>query len=471
MDAFYVSVELMRRPELRGKPVVVAGSGPRAVVTTASYEARKYGVFSAIPAARARRLCPEATFIAPDPEAYRAMSKRVMDRVRAQVETVEVMGLDEAYLELTGLYSPRAAMRRLISEVKADTGLTASVGIGPNRLVAKVASDAEKPQGFVVLTREQACERFADAPPRLIPGIGPKTAERLEELGIATIARLAATPPETLTERFGARMGLYLLARARFEDDTPVSNERIAVSESRETTFDTDVADRSEQAGVLRRLTGQLCEGLAKHERRGRTIAHQGAARRLHDRDPRPHAAGGHQRPGGRLRRRLRAARRVRAAAAGAAARRARGLVRGRRAGGRDAADDAGTRDLGPIATGSRDRRGCTMDAMTTTETRTASQIITDEVTAWPGVEAGLGRRGEYGFTVGRKQIGHLHGDSVAHFGFPKAVWQELYDAGRITYHPVFPDKKGWASRRIESDDDVRDVIAMLRLNYDRAAG
>jgi DNA polymerase-4 len=273
MDAFYVSVELMRRPELRGRPVVVAGSGPRAVVTTASYEARRYGVFSAIPAARARRLCPEATFIAPDPEAYRAMSKRVMDRVRVQVETVEVMGLDEAYLELTGLFSPRAAMRRLISEIKADTGLTASVGIGPNRLVAKVASDAEKPQGFVVLTREQACERFADAPPRLIPGIGPKTAERLEELGIATIARLAATPPETLTQRFGGRMGLYLLARARFEDDSPVSSERIAVSESRETTFPTDIANRGEQTAVLRRLTAELCEGLAKHERRGRTIA------------------------------------------------------------------------------------------------------------------------------------------------------------------------------------------------------
>jgi DNA polymerase-4 len=272
MDAFYVSVELMRRPELRGRPVVVAGSGPRAVVTTASYEARRYGVFSAIPAARARRLCPEATFIAPDFDAYRATSKRVMDRVRAQVETVEVMGLDEAYLELTGLFSPRAAMRRLVSEIRADTGLTASVGIGPNRLVAKVASDAEKPQGFLVLTREQACERFADAPPRLLPSIGPKTAERLEELGIATIARLAATPPEALVERFGARMGPYLAARARFEDDTPVSSERIAVSESRETTFNADIADRAEQAAVLRQLTGQLCEGLAKHERRGRTI-------------------------------------------------------------------------------------------------------------------------------------------------------------------------------------------------------
>ena len=204
-------VELMRRPELRGRPVVVAGSGPRAVVTTASYEARRYGVFSAIPAARARRLCPEATFLPPDFEAYRAMSKRVMDRVRAQVETVEVVGLDEAYLDLSGLFSPRAAMRRLISEIKADTGLSASVGIGPNRLVAKVASDAEKPQGFVVLTREQACERFAEAPPRLLPGIGAKTAERLEALGIATIAQLAATPPETLAERFGGRLGPYLL--------------------------------------------------------------------------------------------------------------------------------------------------------------------------------------------------------------------------------------------------------------------
>jgi DNA polymerase-4 len=247
--------------------------GPRAVVTTASYEARKYGDFSAIPASRARRLCPEATFVPPDFDAYRAMSKRVMDRVRAQVETVEVMGLDEAYLDLTGLVAPRAAMRRLVSEIEADTGLHASVGIGPNRLVAKVASDAEKPRGFVVLTREQACERFAEAPPRLLPGIGPKTAERLEGLGIATIGRLASTRAEVLTERFGGRMGPYLLARAQFEDDTPVSVERIAVSESRETTFDQDVADRGEQEAVLRRLTGRLCEGLAKHERRGRTIA------------------------------------------------------------------------------------------------------------------------------------------------------------------------------------------------------
>src|SRR5213083_3181925 len=131
MDAFYVSVELQRRPELRGLPVVVAGTGPRAVVTTASYEARAFGVGSATPASRARRLCPDAVFIPPDFDAYRAVSRRVMDRVRATVPTVEVAGLDEAYLDLSGLVAPNAAMRRLITDIQGATGLGCSVGIGP----------------------------------------------------------------------------------------------------------------------------------------------------------------------------------------------------------------------------------------------------------------------------------------------------------------------------------------------------
>jgi DNA polymerase-4 len=139
--------------------------------------------------------------------------------------------------------------------------------------VAKVASDAEKPAGFVVLTREQARERFAGESPRLLPGIGAKTAERLEALGIATIARLGSTPEETLAATFGERLGPYLVRRARFEDDSRVTMERIAVSESRETTFPTDVASRDEQVAVLRRLSEQLCAGLRKHGRRGRTIA------------------------------------------------------------------------------------------------------------------------------------------------------------------------------------------------------
>jgi DNA polymerase-4 len=272
-DAFYFSVELLRRPELRGKPVVIAGSGPRAVVTTASYEARKFGIGSAIPAARARRLCPDAIFVAPDFEAYRRVSAQIMERVRSQVDEVEVVGLDEAYLDLSGLMAPRAAMRRLVSEIRAETGITCSIGMGPNKLVAKVASDAEKPAGFVVLTREQACARFAGHSPRLLPGIGAKTAERLEALGIHTIADLAATPDEMLADRFGGRLGPYLRGRARFEDGSPVSSERVAVSESRETTFNVDIAALDEQLRVIRQLAGELCEGLAKHGRRGRTIA------------------------------------------------------------------------------------------------------------------------------------------------------------------------------------------------------
>ncbi|TMM00610.1 MAG: DNA polymerase IV [Actinobacteria bacterium] len=273
MDAFYVSVELQRRPELRGLPVVVAGTGPRAVVTTASYEARRFGVGSATPAARARRLCPDAVFLPPDFAYYREASERVWQVVRAHVERVERLGLDEGYLDLDGMVAPRAAMRRLVAAIRERTGLAASVGIGPNKLVAKVASDAEKPGGFVVLTREEACARFASAAPGLVPGIGPKTAERLAAMGIATLGELAATPEETLRARFGPNHGRDLLARARFHGSAGLTLEREAVSESRETTFPIDIADRAEQERVLRRLAGELCAGLARHDRRGRTIA------------------------------------------------------------------------------------------------------------------------------------------------------------------------------------------------------
>ena len=146
MDAFYVSVELRRRPELKGRPVIVAGTGPRSVVTTASYEARRFGVGSAMPAARARRLCPHGVFLAPDFSYYREASREVMTSVRSTVEVVEVVGLDEAYLDLTGLLAPHAAMRGLAVQIERTTGLGCSIGIGPNKLVAKVASDAEKPR-------------------------------------------------------------------------------------------------------------------------------------------------------------------------------------------------------------------------------------------------------------------------------------------------------------------------------------
>ncbi len=272
MDAFYVSVELQRRPELRGLPVVVAGSGPRAVVTTASYEARRFGVFSATPAERARRLCPDAVFIPPDFELYRSRSKEVMGVLMSHVERVEVVGLDEAYLDLTGLDRYRSAARRVKEAVKSETGLTCSVGIGPNKLVAKVASDAEKPDGFVELTAAEARERFAEASPGLVPGIGPKTVERLHGLGIETLARLGSTPDEALTGWFGPRLGPHLGALARFEDARTIETVRIAKSESRETTFDRDLHGLGALEPVLERLTGELCETLAREERRGRTI-------------------------------------------------------------------------------------------------------------------------------------------------------------------------------------------------------
>jgi DNA polymerase IV len=271
-DAFYVSIELRRRPELRGQPVVVAGSGPRAVVTTASYEARKYGVGSAMPAARARRLCPQAVVLAPDFTTYREASREVMEIVRTHVERVEVVGLDEAYLDLSGLFSPRAAMRRLIAEIGAQTQLTCSVGIGPNKLVAKVASDAEKPAGFVVLTRAQACARFAQSPPGLVPGIGPKTAARLAELGLTTLQSVGAAPARVLVQRFGPNLGVELGRRARFEHDGVVGAARKVVSESRERTFDYDVSDPAQLRESLQTMADELCASLAAHGRNGRTI-------------------------------------------------------------------------------------------------------------------------------------------------------------------------------------------------------
>jgi DNA polymerase IV len=272
VDAFYASVELLRRPELRGKPVVVSGNGPRAVVTTASYEARQYGIGSAMPTARALRLCPHAILIPPDFTAYRAASGKVMDIVRAQVERVEVVGLDEAYLDLDGLVAPKSAMRRMVSEIREATGLTASVGVGPNKLVAKVASDAEKPAGFVVLSREQACARFAGAPPGLVPGIGPKTVARLERLGIRTLGQLAATEEAVLVEHFGGNHGPDLRRRALFHGADGVTTHRLAVSESCERTFDRDVADPLELEGRLTGLATELSRRLVKQDRRGRTI-------------------------------------------------------------------------------------------------------------------------------------------------------------------------------------------------------
>jgi len=274
MDAFYASVELRRRPELRGRPMVVAGAGPRAVVTTASYEARApYGIGSAMPLARALRLCPQLAVVTPDFEAYQGVSRQVMDVVRSQIERIEVAGLDEVYLDLSGLLSPNAAMARVRAMIAAQTGLTCSIGRGPNKLLAKIASGLHKPGGTVALTQEQAQTQFEAASPRLIPGIGPKTVERLEAIGITTIGRLAGQPPGSMQKVFGARHGADLVRRARFEDDSPVEPVREMKSLSSETTFDYDVADRARQLAALGDLATRVCARLERKSLHGRNIA------------------------------------------------------------------------------------------------------------------------------------------------------------------------------------------------------
>ena len=273
MDAFYVAVELLRHPELRGKPVIVAGTGPRAVVTTASYEARPFGVGSAIPVAVAKRRCPDVVHLPVDMAHYRERSAAVIELVAELGVPTEPLSLDEVYLDLSPVSDPVARMSGLVRRIRERVELDASVGIGPNKLVAKVASDAEKPRGFVVMTREQAVERFAGAPVRLAPGIGPKTAERLRGYGVETLGQLQRCTLPGLIERFGPTHGRALQDRAHFRSDDPVTSDREVKSRSVETTFDRDI---SELEALERILTGQserLAETLRDRDLAGRTIA------------------------------------------------------------------------------------------------------------------------------------------------------------------------------------------------------
>jgi DNA polymerase-4 len=273
MDAFYASVELRKQPQLKGKPVVVCGSGPRAVVTTASYEARKLaGIHSAMPAAVARRRLPDAVYLTPDFPAYREASAQVMEVLRGNAETVEVVGLDEAYLDLTGLFSPKATMRRIAAEIRAELGLTCSIGISESRMLAKITSELGKPAGLVVLSRDDALERFADESPGLVPGIGPKTVLKLEGMGIRTLADLRRRESAELKAAFGPRSGAWLHARGRLLDETPITVSHETKSQSTEITFDVDVRRRGELEAHLVELAEELCRRLRKRDLEGRAI-------------------------------------------------------------------------------------------------------------------------------------------------------------------------------------------------------
>ena len=270
------SIELLRHPELRGKPVIVAGStdpNSRGVVMTATYEARKFGVGSALPLVTARRRCPQAVVLPSDMELYRRGSRKVMETLRGFSDLVEVAGLDEAYVDLTDSPTPKTRARQIKRDVLAATKLVCSVGIAPNKLLAKIASDLDKPDGFQLLSREDMLDAVGDRPASLLPGVGPKTYERLQAAGIRTVAELARASDGVLTSTLGPNAG-PAAAGARERDRRP-PRRRPGASRSRrsrETTFNTDVDDTEELHDHLDRLLDPLCERLDKGGYRGRTV-------------------------------------------------------------------------------------------------------------------------------------------------------------------------------------------------------
>jgi DNA polymerase-4 len=272
MDAFYVSIEMLRHAELRGKPVVVAYDGPRGVVTTASYEARRYGVHSALPMVTARRRCPDLTVLPVDMQLYKRGSVKVMETLRGFSDEVEVVGLDEAYVDLSDSPVPQSRAMEIKRRIKEVTHLVCSIGLAPNKLMAKIASDLDKPDGFFVLSHENWLETVGEKPASLLPGVGPKTFERLRAMDVETVAQLAKADELGLGRVFGPRHGSGLRDRANGIGSSKLNEDTVRKSESRETTFPQDVTDREFLHDTVERLARSVCESLAQNKRRGRTV-------------------------------------------------------------------------------------------------------------------------------------------------------------------------------------------------------
>jgi len=301
MDAFYASVELLRHPELRGRPLVIGGRRRaaqeepgacpalrdykgRGVITTATYEARALGVHSGMALMKAARLAPDALLLSADFDEYRRYSRMFKEAVRSVAPEIEDRGIDEIYVDLTALVGgadragweqAREIARAIQRAVREATGLSCSIGIAPNKLLAKIASEMDKPGGLTVLREADIPERIWPLPVRKINGVGPKAAARLEALGISTVGELAKTDPALLAERFGAKHGAWMHEAANGRDGRPVVTYSEPKSISRETTFEDDlhpVRDREALTRIFTDLCVRLAGDLERKGYAGRTI-------------------------------------------------------------------------------------------------------------------------------------------------------------------------------------------------------
>ncbi|MCD9880479.1 DNA polymerase IV [Streptomyces sp. NR30] len=278
MDAFYASAEQASKPSLRGKAVIVGGLGPRGVVATASYEARVFGVRSAMPMAQARRLAPNAAYLVPRFGFYRSISEQVMELLHSLSPLVEPLSLDEAFVDLEAgdaawdAASARLVGEKLRAEIRADTGLTGSVGLAACKMLAKIASEEAKPNGLVLVEPGTERAKLGPMSVRMLPGVGPATGDHLRRAGITTVDEIAEAGEDELVRLLGKAHGHALYAMALAHDDRPVVAEREAKSVSVEDTYDVDIHDRVRVGMEVQRLADRCVRRLRGAGLSGRTI-------------------------------------------------------------------------------------------------------------------------------------------------------------------------------------------------------
>ncbi len=275
MDAFFASVEQRDNPELRGKPVAVGGSSKRGVVAAASYEARAFGVKSAMPSVTAARLCPGLIFVKSRFEAYRTVSRQIREIFARYTDIIQPLSLDEAYLDVTedkhGIGSAVKIAKAIRAAIRDETGLTASAGVSYNKFIAKLASDQNKPDGLCVILPEQGPDFVAGLPVRRFHGVGPRTAEKMAKLGLHTGADLAAKDQAWLSHHFGS-WGEYLFKASRGIDDRPVNANSIRKSIGGETTYFDDKRSEAELREAIEEIIDLVWERIERYHARGKTV-------------------------------------------------------------------------------------------------------------------------------------------------------------------------------------------------------